>query len=144
MANDALATTPASIARAVALSMAMFAAAATVGCAVPRQTGWTIDEALADAPLTCEGAQQCSEYWRRMQYWISTHSGFKIQLATDTVIETYNPPNYSLRWAFYAAKEPLGNGLERITIRASCGAAPICQEDRNSLIASAKSYVVGP
>jgi hypothetical protein len=113
-------------------------------CAVPSRQpqGQTLDEIIAENGIVCSGAQQCSELWRRTQYWISTNSGFKIQTATDVVIETYNPPAYSSRWGFAARKEPLSAGQERITILPSCGQAPICRETKGEMLNRARSYVL--
>lgn len=122
--------------------LTLLVVAITSGCAIaPQQKGWTIDDAMAEAPIICSGKSQCDDYWRRTQYWISTHSGFKVQVATDTVIETYGAPNYSLRWAFSARREPGPNGADMITISPSCGPAPICQESRVQLVRDAQRYI---
>ena len=69
---------------------------------------------------TCENEQDCKEKWNAAQAWIATNCGMKIQIATDTIIETYNPTGGSTRLAARAIKEPLGDGKYRIVINVWC------------------------
>ena len=101
-----------------------------------------IDQVLADQPLICEGASQCSDMWRRAQFYVAQNAGYKIQTATDVVIQTYNPPDYSTTWAYKLTREPLGGGRERIWVAASCGQFGICRDDKVTMIARAKGYLV--
>lgn len=115
-------------------------AAVAAGCAAPPPL--LMEDVLeANAPLICNGAEQCNTWWRRAQYWVTTNAGFKVQTATDIVIETYNPPNYSLSWAFRATREPRDGGSDRIRLTPSCGPAPVCQAHPQSLVAKFNRYV---
>ncbi len=91
------------------------------GCATLSPTAKTkIDEAAAaGSELVCEGPA-CTEAWSRAQFWIHQHSRMKLQVATDTVLETYNPAGI-VAYGFSIAKEPLGENKFRITVRLVCG-----------------------
>ena len=80
---------------------------------------------------TCEGAA-CTDLWARAQIWVSNHATMKIQVATDTILETYNPmlscpgifaATWQPEFGFKAVKEPQGNGIYRISMTdvRSCG-----------------------
>lgn len=99
------------------------------------------DTERAYKELVCDGAQQCADMWKRAQFWVATNAGYKIQVATDTVIETFNAADYSTRWAVRMTKEPLGSGRERIWILLGCGQVSLCAEDRLVVIARAKTYI---
>lgn len=94
-------------------------------------------------PLICEGKDQCNDWWRRAQYFVSTHAGMKIQTSNDMLIETFNAPTYSQRWAFSIRREPLNGGKDRIWASASCGEVPLCGKRKDVLIAEFNLYVRG-
>lgn len=123
-------------------TIVMLSAGILAGCATKPPPS-EADVAEAYAPLVCVGAQQCTEWWRRSQVWVANNSGFKIQILSDAIIETYNPPNYSLRWAFSVTREPIGEGKEQIKIAPNCGPVPICQDYPQTLMAKFKRYVKG-
>jgi hypothetical protein len=68
----------------------------------------------------CDDAN-CDECWERAQLWIVKHSKWKIQTATNVLIQTYNPTGSDPSYGFTVTKEPAGNGRYRITIEMSCG-----------------------
>lgn len=112
--------------------MAAALAAMLTGCVMPptMQTAapyeqWEMDE--ANKPVECVGAAQCAAVWRAAQVWVINNSGFKIQVVSDAIIQTYNAPNYSTNWAFTVTREPRGGDVERLFIVPSCGAAPLCR-----------------
>jgi len=78
---------------------------------------------------TCEGELDCKAKWEVAQLWIVQNAGFKIQAATDVVIETYNPDRNSPRIAARAVKEPLGGGRYRIVVSVWCANAFGCVPD---------------
>jgi hypothetical protein len=106
----------------IALAMLM-----AVGCSV---TNSKIKTALAtaeavDTPVTCDSAQ-CAEYWQRAQVWLGKHSQWKLQIATDIMLQTYNPTNDNPSYGFSVLSEPIGGGRYRITVSANCGNAFGC------------------
>lgn len=63
----------------------------------------------------------CPDLWSKAQVWIVKHAMMKIQTATDTVIQTYNPVNNMPVYAFTILKEPIGGGRFRISMSLVCG-----------------------
>ena len=121
---------------------ALAAAACLFGCAARQPPSMTATEvAEYNNPVECTGAEECALLWRRAQAWVAQNSGFKIQVATEMVLETFSAPNYSMRWAFRAVRQPMGKNSERIIIEPSCGQAPLCTRSRDSLVAAFNAYV---
>ena len=87
------------------------------------------DRAEALKPLTCQGPGQCAEYWKRAQVWIAQNSRMKIQLATDAVIETFDPPNYPAVRGYRITRTPMADGIERISIASACNSEWTCATD---------------
>lgn len=118
---------------------AVLIAAAAAGCAVPQrpQPVYSAAEA-ADryTPPECDGAEACAQMWRAAQAWVATNSGFKLQVVTDAVLETYNPPPYSQRWAYRVVREQAGGTKERLIVTPSCGQAPVCRESADDMRAN--------
>lgn len=94
-----------------------------------------------DNPLYCQGEAQCKEYWERATFYVSNYAGFKIQILSDTLIETYNPSENSIRMAYKISKEPLGNGKYQIWTSVRCANMFGCAEPINEAIAKAKHYI---
>jgi hypothetical protein len=42
-------------------------------------------------PVTCTAGKDCDAKWSRAVAWVSQNSGFKIQVQTDSLIQTYGP-----------------------------------------------------
>lgn len=97
--------------------------------------------AAAAQPLYCYGVEQCALYWKRAQLWVVNNSGWKIQLATDTLIETYNPIRSSTARGYRITKEPQGNGREQIRIATACANMFGCGEPEEVAVVKFKSYV---
>jgi hypothetical protein len=62
----------------------------------------------------CEGEADCKAKWEAAQLWVVHNAGFKIQTATDVLIETYNPGPSAATVAVRVTKEPLGGGKYKI------------------------------
>ena len=86
-------------------------------CACPA-TKVDVGAAAGAGPVTCDSG--CATEWERAQLWIVKHSRMKIQLASDVIIQTYNPPDASTFFGFTATKEPIGDGKYRISLAAAC------------------------
>ncbi len=69
---------------------------------------------------TCSGEADCKAKWEAAQLWIVHNAGFKIQTATDVLIETYNPTGSSPSLAARVTKEPLGGGQYKIVVYVWC------------------------
>lgn len=69
---------------------------------------------------TCEDEADCKAKWEAAQLWVVHNAGFKIQTATDVLIETYNPGPYDAKIAARVTKEPLGGGKYRLIVFVWC------------------------
>ena len=72
-------------------------------------------------PLGCLDRTQCELYWQRAKVWISSNSYYRVQLSSDSVIETYGPLAGRMELAYRVLKIPDGAGGARITVAAECG-----------------------
>lgn len=67
---------------------------------------------LLKEPLTfAVPKDQAAEVWGRIQSFIGKYSNMKIQIATDFVVETFNPPD-GWHLAYRANKAPAGEVVE--------------------------------
>ena len=87
-------------------------AAILMGCAT-RQQPSAADQTDAYEPLVCVGQAQCQTAWRRAQLWLVANSRWKIQIATDVVIETYNGDPYTPFRHYVLTRESLGGDRAR-------------------------------
>ena len=78
---------------------------------------------------TCTKDIDCEVKWEAAQVWIVRNAGFKLQVATDTLLETYNPTDYSVNLGVRVIKEPLGGGNYRIVVSTYCANIFGCQPD---------------
>ena len=74
-------------------------------------------ERAMQIPLTFKVSREKEEeVWGRIQSFIAKYSSMKIQIATDYVIETYNPTegetSLETRFGYKAIKTPVGNEVE--------------------------------
>lgn len=74
--------------------------------------------------ISCQAG--CKDEWARAQLWVVRHSMWKIQTATDVLIQTYSPIRQEVSYGFSITKEPLGNDSYIISIEMVCGNALGC------------------
>ena len=70
--------------------------------------------------LECAGAPECKLYWERAQVWVARNSHWKVQVATDVMISTFNGTEGSTYNHYTIVREPIGNGRERISMQTGC------------------------
>lgn len=119
-------------------------ALALAGCGLPAKAPSSMTSAEVaeyNTPIDCDGAEECGLLWRRAQAWVVQNSGFKIQIATDAIVETYNPPTYSTRWAFRITRTPITKTRERIQVEPNCGEVPLCSRRKDSMVAAFNAYL---
>lgn len=68
----------------------------------------------------CDGEADCKAKWEAAQLWIVRNAGWKLQLTTDVLLQTYNAVGGSPKIAVQAVKEPIGGGKYRILVTVSC------------------------
>jgi len=73
--------------------------------------------------------------------WIVKHSKWKIQTATDVLIETYNPTGDDPSYGFTATKEPIGSGQYTIKLGLDCGNMLGCDPRQADIVAAFNYYV---
>lgn len=91
------------------------------GCAVqPTAAQVAEQQRIVETMPVCAGEDDCRVKWEAAQLWVTRNAGFKIQVATSVLIETYNPTDYSPRLAMRLTKEPMGGGRYRLRLEAWC------------------------
>ena len=110
------------------------AACASTGSEDPRQV------AQAMEPLGCVDRAQCDIYWQRAKVWISSNSYYRVQLSSDSVIETYGPYAGRMELAYRVLKIPDGAGGARISVTAECGNVFRCSPTVTDAIAAFKRF----
>lgn len=97
----------------------------------------------ANEPLICASNDECTLMWRRAQVWVSENSRYRIQLATDTIIETSGPRPYAVERAYRIVRLPQADGRDRITIASGCANLFGCATTENADAISFKRYLRG-
>lgn len=95
--------------------------------------------AANSGPVTCD--TNCATAWERTQLWIAKHSRWKIQTATDVLIQTYNPPEHNPSYGITATKEPIGGGRYTITLALRCANFIRCDPREADVVAAFNHYV---
>jgi len=98
-----------------AAAVLLVSACATSGDSDPGQLAKMME------PFGCVDRLQCDTYWQRAKVWISSNSYYRVQLSSDSVIETYGPIAGRMELAYRVLKIPDGAGGARITVAAQCG-----------------------
>jgi hypothetical protein len=126
----------------LAASVVLVVAAALQGCSTRYKEASDRDSVVASQVLQCNGAEQCSVYWRRAQLWVATNSRYPLVTNTDTLLIT--EPRYAEMWfGFTVTKEPQGGGREEIRMQPGCGNRFGCVSHPDTQIARFKRYVTG-
>lgn len=110
------------------------------GCAPSQQRTAQIAQFNSTVP-ECVGEQDCKDKWSAAQIWVSRNCGMKIQIANDTIINTYNSSRNSTRLAANVTKEPMGNDKYRIIIRTGCNNIFGCSPDAVEAAIEFNNYV---
>ncbi len=106
------------------------------------------NEAAAErtAWVQCADKAMCSKVFALAQIYVTRHSNQKIQVATDTIIETYNPTEPG-NVGISVTKTPRQGTTEVVTISASCkdsnygSYASFCRGKRTEIYAGFKPFV---
>lgn len=111
------------------------------GCATPAwQIPTAIDTELAQAPLVCHGAEQCTRYWKRAQVWVFENGHYGIETATDALIITDQRRAEMWFW-FKVVREPQAGDREEIRMTLGCNNRFGCVTHPDTQIAMFKRYV---
>jgi hypothetical protein len=112
----------------------ILAGCATTGGDDPRQS----EEAMRE--LGCIDVAQCELYWQRAKVWVASNSYYRVQLSSDSVIETYGPLGGRMELAYRVLKIPDGKGGARITIVAECGNVFRCSPSATEAMIAFKRF----
>jgi len=110
------------------------------GCAtVTQQQQAEMDET---APL-CYGEKDCEVKWAAARTWVLNNSKMKIQIYSDDLIETYNPPPDSPLLAARVTKIPAPNMKEcyGISVYVWCKNMFGCVPDIHSAVVNFNNYI---
>lgn len=110
------------------------------GC-VSKQRRTALKDLYRATVPECVGEQDCKDKWSAAQIWVSRNCGMKIQIANDTIINTYNSSRNSTRLAASVTKEPMGNDKYRIIIRTGCNNIFGCSPDAVEAAIEFNNYV---
>lgn len=99
------------------------------GCAAMQQRQAEMRQQFSETIPVCIDELDCKEKWSAAQIWVSRNCGMKIQILSDTIIETYNSPQASMNLACSVVKEPSGGGRYKILIRTGCSNIFGCSPD---------------
>ena len=111
------------------------------GCATSAEIVTALEPAQG-MPSEVRCSDPCTDEWQRAQFWIGTYSGWKIQTATDVMIQTFNPSEQSAERGFTVTREPLGNGEYAIRLGQSCANFIGCGSAKDLEVEQAFLYYV--
>ena len=91
------------------------------GCAAP---GYV---ATRPEPVLCISRPQCDAMWSRAQLFVLQKTSLRLQIVTDSVIQTYSPVTvYDTSLGFTITRETAADGSGVIRMQAICGEAAAC------------------
>jgi hypothetical protein len=77
----------------------------------------------------CTGESDCKAKWSAARIWVVKHAEYKIQTASDLLIQTVGPFDYQGDLAASVTKEPMGAGKYAIKAVIRCGSNEGCMPD---------------
>jgi hypothetical protein len=72
-------------------------------------------------PVVCRAGADCDAKWSRAVAWVTNNSGYKIQVQTEALIQTYGPANGDTWLAATVNKVAKGGDQYEIAGALSCG-----------------------
>ena len=89
------------------------------GCAGPQPL--TPEQTKMMVGAVCNSPSECTIMWQRAQLWLANNSIWRIQLANDTLLQTFGPgSSNSTELAYTITKTPIGGDKYQIRMRAGC------------------------
>lgn len=97
------------------------ALAALTGCAAPAPL------VTRPEPVLCINRGQCDAMWSRAQLFVVQKTTFRLQIVTESVIETHGPITpYDTALGFTITRELAADGSGIIRLATRCGQAAQC------------------
>ena len=122
--------------------LAVLCLAAVAGCSTQGQVDPDVMQ-IATTPLTCSTKAECDVWWQRAQTWVSGHSKYAIESATDTLIQTSGPDGGKRTLAYEITRTPNPDGTATIGFAAHCDGSMGCKPNPWEAGADFKQYVRG-
>ena len=124
-----------------ALCVATAAVAATA-CSTQGQVDPDVMQ-IATTPLTCSNKTECDLWWQRAQTWVTNNSRYKVESATDTLIQTAGPDGGKRALAYQITRTANPDGTATIGFAAHCDGSLGCKPNPWEAGADFKQYVRG-
>lgn len=86
-----------------------------------------LERAEALGPLVCQTKGQCDLYMQRAMAWIAQNSTWRIQIANDTLVQTFGPGNHEVTLAYRVIREGRPDGSAELRVIAACDNLFGCQ-----------------
>ncbi|HZZ10950.1 MAG TPA: hypothetical protein VFE79_09655 [Paraburkholderia sp.] len=115
---------------------------AAAGCSTQGQVNPDVMQ-TATTPLTCASKAQCDMWWQRAQSWVTSHSTYKVESNTDTLIQTAGPDGGKRALAYQITKAANHDGTATIGFAAHCDGSLGCKPNPWEAGADFKEYVRG-
>lgn len=122
--------------------LAMLCLMAIAGCSTQGQVNPDVMQ-IATTPLTCSTKAECDVWWQRAQTWVAGHSKYKIESATDTLIQTAGPDGGKRALAYQITRTQNPDGTATIGFAAHCDGSMGCKPNPWEAGADFKEYVRG-
>jgi uncharacterized protein YceK len=124
--------------------MMMVAVAVLVsGCAGMKQEMARRQMLIDQSTPYCQGEEECKQKWAAAQVWVSQNIRYRVQMATDSIIQTMGPSRYpdQTLTAATVTKEPIGGGKYKITSKMSCYSMIVCAPDPFQATLAMNDYI---
>ncbi|MEZ0604960.1 hypothetical protein ACAX43_22755 [Paraburkholderia sp. IW21] len=115
---------------------------AAAGCSTQGQVDPDVMQ-IATTPLTCSTKAECDVWWQRAQTWVTSHSKYKVESATDTLIQTGGPDGGKRALAYQITRTPNPDGTATIGFAAHCDGSLGCKPNPWEAGADFKEFVRG-
>jgi hypothetical protein len=122
--------------------LAALCLATAAGCSTQGQVDPDVMQ-IATKPLTCSNKAECDLWWQRAQSWVSSHSTYKIESATDSLIQTAGPDGGKRALAYQITRAANPDGTVTIGFSAHCDSSLGCKRNPWEAGADFKQYVRG-
>lgn len=73
------------------------------------------------ATIACPDKASCDATWARAQLWLVQHGRYRMQIATDSLLQTAGPIRSDPTWAFVMTRTPKADGSASILVQGACG-----------------------
>lgn len=103
-------------------------------------------EKMSESMPVCYSDSDCKTKWAAARDWIQSNAGYKIQIYSDDLIETFNSAQADPKISVSATKKPVrkgvdGNTTNIISVSVRCGNMFGCVPDSSDAVMSFNRYV---